>query len=72
MLVISRKVGESVHIGDTINVVVIDVVGNKVRLGIEAPKEVNIRRDEVRENKNRSMEIKQCPSVKKQKNSENL
>jgi len=72
MLVISRKIGESVHIGDTINVVVIDVVGNKVRLGIEAPKEVNIRRDEVRENKNRSMEIKQCPSVKKQKNSENL
>ncbi len=40
MLVLSRKKGESVIISDNIVVVVVDIRGDKVRLGIEAPKDV--------------------------------
>jgi carbon storage regulator CsrA len=46
MLVLTRKLGEEVQIGDNIKVVVLKVDGQKVRLGIEAPQEVNIRRPE--------------------------
>jgi carbon storage regulator len=47
MLVLSRKAQESICIGDGIRVTVIDVRGNKVRLGIEAPPHVRIHREEV-------------------------
>jgi carbon storage regulator len=47
MLVLSRKVGEKIRIGDDITVIVVELRGDKVRLGIEAPKEVPIHRDEV-------------------------
>lgn len=47
MLVISRKVDETVHIGENVKVTVVAVVGGKVRLGIEAPKEVNVLRGEL-------------------------
>ena len=47
MLVLSRKVGESIRIGDDITVVVVDVRGDRIRLGIEAPKEVPVHRGEV-------------------------
>jgi carbon storage regulator len=48
MLVLSRKRGEKIMIGETITVMVIDVRGDKVRLGIEAPAGVRIDREEVR------------------------
>lgn len=47
MLVLSRKLGERIIIGPGIELVVVDVRGNKVRLGIEAPAGVSIRRQEV-------------------------
>lgn len=47
MLVLSRKVGEEIVIGDNIRVKVVAVQGNKVRLGFEAPNEVVIRREEI-------------------------
>jgi carbon storage regulator len=49
MLVLSRKKNESIIINDNITIVVVDVRGYKVRLGIEAPKEVPVHRLEVYE-----------------------
>ena len=49
MLVLSRKKNESIIINDNITIVVVDVRGDKVRLGIEAPKEVPVHRLEVYE-----------------------
>jgi carbon storage regulator len=56
MLVLSRKVGEVCIIGDDIAVTVLRVVGNQVRLGITAPKDVRVFRKEVL---NRILEEKQ-------------
>lgn len=47
MLVLSRKKNETIMIGDNIVVTVVDIRGDKVRIGIEAPKEVAVHRSEV-------------------------
>ncbi len=47
MLVLSRKQDEKIIIGDNITLMVVSIQGDKVRLGIEAPKEVTIHREEV-------------------------
>ena len=47
MLVLSRKKNESIVINDDITVVVVEIRGDKVRLGVEAPKEVPVHRREV-------------------------
>jgi len=47
MLVLSRKKNESIIINDNITIVVVEIRGDKVRLGIEAPKEVPVHRREV-------------------------
>jgi carbon storage regulator CsrA len=47
MLVLSRKKGEELIIGDTIKLRVVSITGNRVTLGIEAPREVSILRSEV-------------------------
>ncbi len=47
MLVLSRKKGERIVIDETVVVTVIDVRGNKVKLGIEAPDAVSVHREEV-------------------------
>ena len=47
MLVLNRKKDESVKIGDDITIIVLNVQGGNVRLGIEAPKEVPVHRKEV-------------------------
>jgi len=47
MLVLSRQKDESIMIGDDIEIVIVDVRGNKVRLGITAPKSVQVHRREV-------------------------
>jgi carbon storage regulator len=49
MLVLSRKKNESIIINDNITVTVIEIRGDKVRLGIEAPKNVSVHRREVYE-----------------------
>lgn len=49
MLVLSRKKNESIIISDNITVTVIEIRGDKVRLGIEAPKDVSVHRREVYE-----------------------
>lgn len=49
MLVLSRKKNESIVVDDSIIITVVEIRGDKVRLGIEAPREVPIHRSEVRE-----------------------
>lgn len=47
MLVLSRKKNESIIINDDITIVVVEIRGDKVRLGVESPKEVPVHRKEV-------------------------
>lgn len=49
MLVLSRKPGEKIHIGDNITITVTYVKGNRVKLGIEAPEDVSIVRGELQQ-----------------------
>ncbi len=52
MLVVTRKPGEAVVIGDNIRLTVVSVSGQQVRLGLAAPAEVRIRRAELRRRRN--------------------
>lgn len=47
MLVLSRKKDEKIIIGDNIAIMIVDIQGDKVRLGIEAPRDVSVHREEV-------------------------
>jgi carbon storage regulator len=49
MLILSRRIGETMRIGDDIEVVVLGVRGNQVRLGVKAPKDVSVHRQEIYE-----------------------
>lgn len=47
MLVLTRKIGESIRIGDDITITVLDTRGDGVRIGIDAPRGVKIQREEI-------------------------
>jgi carbon storage regulator len=47
MLILTRRVGETVMIGDEVSVTVLRVKGNQVRLGVNAPKNVSVQREEI-------------------------
>ena len=47
MLILSRRVGEKLIIGENVTVTVLSVSGNQVRLGIDAPRDVKVNREEV-------------------------
>lgn len=47
MLILTRRNGETLKIGDEISVTVLSVKGNQVRLGIDAPNEVDVHREEI-------------------------
>lgn len=51
MLVLSRSKDQSIIINDNIKIVVVEIQGNKVRLGIEAPKDVSVDREEIYKSK---------------------
>ena len=47
MLILTRKPGESVYIGDNVKVTVVEIKGSQIRLGIDAPQDVRIYREEI-------------------------
>lgn len=66
MLVLTRRLGESITIGDNVKLIVVEIDGNQVKLGIEAPREIEIYREELYEKiKGKSFVInKSKPEIK--------
>jgi carbon storage regulator len=49
VLILTRRIGELIRVGDNVTVTVMDIKGQQVRLGIEAPKEIAVHRQEIYE-----------------------
>lgn len=74
MLVLSRQRDESIMIGDDVEITIVDVRGDKVRLGINAPKSIPVHRrevyDAIQREKKQAKEAKEQPSTEVQKQPE--
>ena len=57
MLILTRRVGETLMIGDDVTVTVLGVKGNQVRIGVNAPKDVAVHREEIYERIKREKEM---------------
>ena len=62
MLILTRRVGETLMIGDEVTVTVLGVKGNQVRIGVNAPKEVAVHREEIYERIKREQETSHIPA----------
>ena len=47
MLILTRKVGESLLIGDDVSITILNVRGNQVKIGVKVPKEISVHREEI-------------------------
>ncbi|WP_101757487.1 carbon storage regulator CsrA [Oceanicoccus sp. KOV_DT_Chl] len=47
MLILTRRIGETLRVGDEVKVTVLELQGNQVRIGIEAPRSVEVHREEI-------------------------
>lgn len=67
MLILTRRVGETVMIGDDVTITVLGVKGNQVRVGINAPKSVAVHREEIYERIKREQQGEAPPPPEKPK-----
>jgi carbon storage regulator len=56
MLILTRRQGESIIVGDNVRITVISVKGNQVRIGVEAPRSVSVQRQEIASKKDQTPE----------------
>ncbi|MGA7802663.1 MAG: carbon storage regulator CsrA [Gammaproteobacteria bacterium] len=63
MLILTRRVGETLMIGDEVTVTVLGVKGNQVRIGVNAPKDVAVHREEIYERIKREQEQQEGGAV---------
>ena len=64
MLILTRRVGETIRIGDHVSVTVLGVKGNQVRVGVAAPKNVAVHREEIYERIKAEHAARAFPSAK--------
>jgi len=58
MLILTRRIGETLNIGDEVQVTVLGIKGNQVRIGINAPKDIPVHREEIYERIKQEQEAK--------------
>tara|TARA_B100001250_G_C19511520_1_gene661912 strand:+ start:508 stop:732 length:225 start_codon:yes stop_codon:yes gene_type:complete len=72
MLILTRRVGESLRIGDEISVTVLGIKGSQVRIGVNAPKSISVHREEVYDRINDQKATKRDFEEKNKNSDENL